>query len=417
MRGSWVRDADGSGFGIENLPYGVVRRRGEAARVVVRIGGYALDLAAIADAGLLRGPAPAVFAQPSLNAFLQLGPPAWSAARARLVELLSEGNGEIRSVPGLADRALISLEQCEPQLPVAVADYVDFFSSIEHASNAGRIFRPDAEPLAPNWRALPVGYHGRAATVVVSGTPITRPSGQRAPERPGGAPTFGPERALDVEVELGFVTGPGPDPGSPIRTAAADEVIFGFVLVNDWSAREIQRWESQPLGPFLGKSFATSIAPWIVPLQAVERLRVAGVEQSPPPLEHLRVAEPWALDIDLELAITPGRSGAESVVSRMNSRGLYWNAAQQLAHATSGGARVRAGDLYASGTISGPDRGSLGCLLELSWGGRDAIALADGSERTFLEDGDTVAIRGVGERDGVRISFGEVTGQVLPAPA
>ena len=415
MFGSWVRDAEGSGFGIENLPYGVVRRPGETARVAVRIGGYALDLAAVADAGLLQAAAPEVFAQPTLNAFLELGLRAWTATRARVTELLSAGNHEIRGVPGLAERAMIPLDRCETLLPVAVADYVDFFSSIEHASNAGRIFRPDAEPLAPNWRSLPVGYHGRAATVVVSGTPIPRPSGQRPPERPGGAPTFGPERALDVEVELGFVTGPGPDPGAPIPTASAAEVIFGFVLVNDWSAREIQRWESQPLGPFLGKSFATSISPWVVPLQAVQPLRVPGVQQSPPPLEHLRTTEPWALDVDFELAITPEGSGVETIVSRMNSRRTYWNAAQHLAHATSGGARVRAGDLYASGTISGPDRGSLGCLLELSWGGRDAIALDDGSERRFLQDGDTVVIRGAGERDGVRISFGEVCGQVAPA--
>jgi fumarylacetoacetase len=414
MAGSWVRGADGSGFGIENLPYGVVRRPGEGARVAVRIGDYALDLAAVADAGLLQATARGVFTQPALNAFLELGQDAWTRTRARLTELLSSGNDEIRAA-GLSQRALIPLERCECLLPVAVADYVDFFSSIEHASNAGRIFRPDAEPLAPNWRWLPVGYHGRAATVVVSGTPIRRPCGQRAPEQAAAQPTFGPERRLDVEVELGFVTGPGPDPAAPIPTAAAAEVIFGFVLVNDWSAREIQRWESQPLGPFLGKSFATSIAPWIVPLEAVQRLRVPGVEQSPPPLEHLRVAEPWALDIDLELAIEPAQTGVETTISRMNSRGLYWNAAQQLAHATSGGARVRAGDLYASGTISGPDRGSLGCLLELSWGGRDAIALADGSERTFLEDGDTVVIRGVGERDGARISFGEVRGLVQPA--
>ncbi|MGZ4196606.1 MAG: fumarylacetoacetase [Solirubrobacteraceae bacterium] len=414
MPGSWIRDADGSGFGIENLPYGVVRRAGKQARVVVRIGSHALDLAAVAEAGLLELE-PEVFAQPDLNALLELGPDAWARTRARLTELLSAGNHEIRGVPGLVERAVISLERCEPQLPVAVTDYVDFFSSIEHASNAGRIFRPDAEPLAPNWRSLPVGYHGRAATVVVSGTPITRPSGQRAPEQPGAAPTFGPERALDVEVELGFITGPGPDPGAPIPTAAAGDYIFGFVLVNDWSAREIQRWESQPLGPFLGKSFATSISPWVVPLAAVERLRVTNVEQSPPPLEHLRVTEPWALDVDLELSITPDGSGVESIVSRMNSRGLYWNAAQQLAHATSGAARVRAGDLYASGTISGPDRGSLGCLLELSWGGRDAVALAGGEQRMFLEDGDTVVIRAAGERDGVRISFGEVRGRVLPA--
>jgi fumarylacetoacetase len=412
MPGSWVPDADGSGFGIENLPYGVVRRPGEAARVAVRIGDYALDLAAVADAGLLQAASPGVFAQSTLNAFLELGPRAWTAARKRLSELLSPVSDQIQR---LAERALIPLDRCECLLPVAVADYVDFFSSIEHASNAGRIFRPDAEPLAPNWRWLPVGYHGRAATIVVSGTPVRRPCGQRAPEEAAAQPTFGPERRLDVEVELGFVTGPGPNPAAPIATAAAADVIFGFVLVNDWSAREIQRWESQPLGPFLGKSFATSIAPWIVPLQAVEPLRVKGVEQSPAPLEHLRVTEPWALDIDFELAITPAATGAESTISRMNSRGLYWNAAQQLAHATSGGARVRAGDLYASGTVSGPDRGSLGCLLELSWGGRAAIALADGSERTFLEDGDTVVIRGVGERDGARISFGEVRGQVQPA--
>ena len=412
MPGSWVPDADGSGFGIENLPYGVVSRPGEAARVAVRIGAHALDLAAVADTGLLQSAQPGVFAQPSLNAFLELGPRAWEATRARLTELLSAGSDEIQR---LAQRALIPLDRCEAQLPVAVADYVDFYSSIEHASNAGRIIRPDAEPLAPNWRWLPVGYHGRAATVVVSGTPIRRPKGQRAPERQGEPPTFGPERRLDVEVELGFITGPGPDPAAPISTAAAADVIFGFVLVNDWSAREIQLWESRPLGPFLGKSFATSISPWIVPLQAVERLRVPGVAQSPPPLEHLRVAEPWALDVDLELAIAPGESGVETIISRMNSRGLYWNAAQQVAHATSGAARVRAGDLYASGTISGPDRGSLGCLLELSWGGRDPIALDDGGQRTFLEDGDTVVIRGGGERDGVRISFGEVRGQVQAA--
>ena len=412
MPGSWVPDADGSGFGIENLPYGVVRSPGEAARVAVRIGDHALDLAAVADAGLLQSAQPGVFARPSLNAFLELGPRAWEPTRARLTELLSSGSDEIQR---LAGRALIPLDRCESQMPVAVSDYVDFYSSIEHASNAGRIVRPDGEPLAPNWRWLPVGYHGRAATVVVSGTPIRRPCGQRAPEQQDGAPTFGPERRLDVEVELGFVTGPGPDPGAPVPTATAAEVIFGFVLVNDWSAREIQLWESRPLGPFLGKSFATSISPWIVPLEAVQRLRVPGIEQTPPPLEHLHTTAPWALDVDLELAITPHGSGVETTISRMNSRGLYWNAAQQLAHATSGGASVRAGDLYASGTISGPDRGSLGCLLELSWGGRDVITLDDGSERTFLLDGDTVVIRGAGERDGIRISFGEVRGQVMAA--
>jgi fumarylacetoacetase len=410
VAGSWVTGADGSGFGIENLPYGVVRGAGGPARVAVRIGEHALDLAAVAEAGLLDHAD--VLAQSTLNAFLELGPAVWSATRARVTELLTAGNFELADLPG---RALVALDAVEPVLPIEVADYVDFFSSIEHASNAGRIFRPDAEPLSPNYRSLPVGYHGRAATVIVSGTPVRRPCGQRAPEQPGGAPTFGPERALDVELELGFVTGPGPRPAAPIPTSDAGQVIFGFVLLNDWSAREIQRWESQPLGPFLGKSFATSIAPWIVPLEALQPLRVAGVEQSPPPLEHLAVSDPWALDLDFELAIVAAESGVETIVSRMNSRGLYWNAAQQLAHATSNGAVVRAGDLFGSGTISGPEPGTLGCLLELSWGGRDEIALDDGSTRTFLRDGDTVAIRGGGERGATRISLGELRGQVLPA--
>jgi fumarylacetoacetase len=414
---TWVPGADQSGFGIENLPYGVVSGAGAPARVAVRIGEHALDLAAIARAGLLERShlPPGVFEQASLNPFLELGHGAWSATRARVTELLSCNSTEIRDVDGLSERALVPVERLERLMPVEVADYVDFYSSIEHASNAGRIFRPDREPLADNWRHLPVGYHGRAATVVVSGTPVRRPCGQRGPEQPGGAPTFGPERRLDVEVELGFVTGRGPGPGEPIPAGRAAEFIFGFVLVNDWSAREIQRWESQPLGPFLGKSFATSIGPWIVPLEAVGALRMPGVEQSPAPLEHLRVSEPWALDVDLELAIVPAASGVETTISATNARRLYWNAAQQLAHASSGGARVRAGDLFASGTISGAEPGTYGCLLELSWGGRDRITLVDGGERTFLEDGDTVVIRGEGSRDGVRICFGEVRGRIEPA--
>jgi fumarylacetoacetase len=413
VTGSWVPGADGSGFGIENLPYGVVGGAGRPPHVAVRIGDHALDLAVIARAGLLHL-SPGIFAQPSLNAFLELGDGAWSAIRTRLTELLGTESAELREVPGLAEQALIPLEQVEQLLPVAVGDYVDFYSSIEHASNAGRIFRPEREPLNPNWRRLPVGYHGRAGTVVVSGTPVRRPCGQRAPGTPDDDPTFGPERRLDSELELGFVTGPGPPLGVPIPAGRADQVIFGFMLVNDWSAREIQRWESQPLGPFLGKSFATSIAPWIVPRQAVERLRVPPVEQWPAPLEHLRVPEPWALDVDLELAIVTA-SGAETTISRTNSRGLYWSAAQQLAHASSGGARVRAGDLFASGTISGSEPATYGSLLELSWNGRDRLALVDGSERTFLQDGDTVVIRGEGRRDGVRISFGEVRGRIEPA--
>jgi fumarylacetoacetase len=417
---SWVPGADGSGFGIENLPYGVVRRHGahgvgSAGGVAVRIGDHALDLATMGRSGCFEVPGlPAgVFEAPSLNPFLELGPRVWAATRARITELLGADSREIHQVRGLVQRALVSLEEVEQLLPVAVGDYVDFYSSIEHASNAGRIFRPGGEPLNANWRHLPVAYHGRCATVVVSGTPVRRPCGQRPPATAGGRPTFGPERRLDAELELGFVTGPGPPAGVPIAAADAGGIIFGFVLINDWSAREIQRWESQPLGPFASKSFATSIAPWVVPLEAVQHLRVEGVRQSPAPLDHLLVREPWALDIDLELAIVA--DGIETTLSRMNSRGLYWNAAQQLAHAASGGARVRAGDLFASGTISGAQPGTYGCLLELSWDGRDALALAAGGRRTYLEDGDEVVIRGEGRRHGGRISFGEVRGRVEPA--
>ena len=413
--GTWVPGADGFGFGIENLPYGVIRPRGGRPRPAVRIGDHALDLAAVADAGLLSGvsglPVDA-FRQPTLNAFAEVGRSVWSATRARLIELLSATNDELRVRPG---RALLALDSVEVVMPVAIGDYVDGYTSLEHASNVGRMFRPDGDPLTPNWRHMPIAYHGRAGTVVVSDTPIRRPRGQRAPFAPGDRPTFGPERRLDIELELGFVTGSGPPLGHPIPASATADHIFGFVLANDWSAREIQRWEYQPLGPFLGKSFATSISPWIVPLEALEPLRVEGRQQEPGPLDYLRVDEPRALDLALEIGLIPAGGDTETIISRTNARGLYWSAAQLLAHATVNGATVRAGDLFASGTISGPDPGSYGSLLELSWGGRDPLRLDGGAERTFLEDGDTVVMRGVGDRDGLHISFGEVRGTVLPA--
>jgi fumarylacetoacetase len=293
---------------------------------------------------------------------------------------------------------------------------VDGYASLEHASNVGRIFRPGSEPLAPNWRHLPVAYHGRAGTLVVGGTPIRRPNGQRAPDDPGSRPSFGPERHLDFELELGCILGPGPPPGTPIPIERAAEHIFGFVLVNDWSARELQRWEYVPLGPFLGKSFATSVGPWIVPLDALEPLRVPGPEQAPEPLPYLQTPEPWALDVDLEVGLTPAGSDAETMISRTNAKGLYWSAAQQLAHATVNGASVRAGDLLASGTISGPADGTYGSLLELSWGGRRPLDLDGGEKRAFLVDGDRITLRGSGARDGCRISFGDVSGRIKPAP-
>jgi fumarylacetoacetase len=385
------------GFGIENLPYGVVRRGDGPPRPAVRLGDEAIDLAGLALQSVPAG----TFEHASLNPFIALGARAWSAAREEIAEAIAAGRHEQHAAP-LADADAV--------LPIEVGDYVDFYASIEHASNLGRMFRPDSDPLMPNWRYLPVGYHGRAGTVVVSGTPIRRPRGQRPPADPGGAPSFGPEPRLDIELELGFVTGDGPPLGTPIAAAEAAEHIFGFVLVNDWSARAIQRWEYQPLGPFLGKSFATSISPWVVPLAALAPFRVAGPEQDPPPLDYLRGGGRWSFDLELEIVF------CDTVVSRTNARHLYWNAAQMLAHATVNGATVAAGDLFASGTISGPEPGTYGSLIELSWGGRDPIATARG-ERTFLQDGDTVVLRGGGASGDGRpaVSFGDVAGTVVAA--
>jgi fumarylacetoacetase len=390
-----------SGFGPEHLPYGVFRRAGDPARagaaaaadrgrVGVRFGDRVLDLAALAADGLLDED-PALFAQPSLNAFMAAGPATWRRTREALQALTAGPDAELAAVP---------LEEAELLLPVAVGDYVDFYSSIEHASNVGRMFRPDADPLPPNWRHLPVGYHGRSGTIVVSGTPIRRPSGQRLE---GGVPVFGPSTRLDIELELGFVVGVASERPVPVERAL--DHLFGVVLLNDWSARDLQAWEYRPLGPFLAKSFATSISAWVTPLDALLDRRLAAPAQDPEPLPYLR-EEPWALDLDLEVEL----NGA--TVVRTNGRNLYWSAAQQLAHMTVNGATLRVGDLYGSGTISGPEREQRGSLLELSWGGEEPIALPDGSTRTFLEDGDEVVLRG---RGGQAIELGEVRGRLEPA--
>jgi fumarylacetoacetase len=351
---------------------------------------------------------------PTLNRLLDLGRPTWSRLRARLTELLGTGNSELADA-GIAD-ALVPLAEAEERLPVEVGDYVDFYSSIEHASNVGRLIRPDEEPLFPNWRHLPVGYHGRSASLVVGGTPIRRPTGQNAPETPGGLPRFGPEPLLDFELELAFVCGPGPEGGGPIRTDAAAEHIFGFLLVNDWSARAIQAWEYRPLGPFLAKAFATSIAAWITPLEALEPFRVANRAQDPEPLPYLRSERDWALDLDLEVELVPADTGDGETVSRTNARDLYWTAAQQLAHATVAGAAVRAGDLFASGTISGAESGSQGCLLELTRAGQEPLRIGL-VERTFLEDGDEVILRGSGAPGDGRpaITLADVSGRIVGA--
>jgi fumarylacetoacetase len=378
-----------SGFGPEHLPYGVFRRAGEAARVGARLGDRILDLAALAGEGLLPAD-PALFAQPSLNAFMAAGPDTWRTVRHALRALVSGPDAELAAVP---------LEEAQLLLPIEVGDYVDFYSSMEHAANVGRMFRPDADPLPPNWLHLPVGYHGRSGTVVVSGTPIRRPRGQR---REDGGPVFGPSTRLDIELELGFVV--GVPSAEPVPVDRALDHVFGVVLLDDWSARDLQAWEYRPLGPFLAKSFATSIAAWVTPLDAILDRRVPAPPQDPEPLPYLR-EEPWALDLDLEIELNG------TTIARTNARNLYWSAAQQLAHMTVNGATLRVGDLFGSGTISGPERGQRGSLLELSWDGAEPIELPGGETRTFLEDGDEVVLRGRGGE----VELGEVRGRIEPA--
>jgi fumarylacetoacetase len=392
---TWLDLPPGSLFGLANLPFGVFSGGDRSPRVGVRIGDSVLDLEpALGEE---------VFAEPSLNAFLAQGRPRWSDVRARITELLAEPRHRASVEPALHPLSAVRLHR-----PFEVGDYVDFFASENHATNVGRLFRPDGEALTPNWKHLPVGYHGRSGTVVPSGTPVTRPRGQRPAE---SAPTFGPSRALDFEAEVGFVVGVGSPLGSPIGVDAFADHVFGAFLVNDWSARDIQAWESRPLGPFLAKSFATSISPWIVPLEALAHARVRPPPQHPEPLPYLSGGDHWGLALALEIQLNG------QVVSRPPFASMYWTPAQMLAHLTVNGASTRAGDFFASGTVSGPDREQRGCLLELSWGGAEPLALPDGSVRSFLEDGDEVTITATAPAaSGARIGFGEVTGRVLPAP-
>jgi fumarylacetoacetase len=386
-----------AGFGLANLPYGVFHRAGEAPRVGVRFGDGVLDLAALASDGLLDDPDGA-FAKPALNAFMARGPAAWAATRERLERLVSGVDAEPR---------LVALDEVELLLPFAIADYVDFWSSIHHAANSGRIFRPGSEPLPPNWRHMPIGYHGRSATVVVDGTPVRRPHGQSRPDR-DAPPVYGPSAKLDVELELGFVIGAPSALGEPVAVDRALEHVFGVVLLNDWSARDLQAFESQPLGPFLGKSFATSISPWVTPMAALAPFRAAP-EPAPDPVPAYLREEPWALDIALEIELNGAR------VAATNARHLYWSVAQQIAHLTVNGAAMRTGDLLGSGTISGPEREERGSLLELSWNGAEPVALSGGGERTFLEDGDEVVLRGIAGEGDAAVALGDVRGRILAA--
>ncbi len=410
---------DNAPFSRNTLPYGVFRPATEAAaRVGVAVGQWVLDLAALEADGVFDGPTlhgRNVFARPALNAFMALGRAAWDETRATLQRLLAE-----RPLSPIVARCLWPLSAAQMQLPAHIGDYTDFYSSREHATNVGAMFRPADEALLPNWLHLPVAYHGRASSVVVSGTDVRRPWGQTLP--PGAAtPIFQPSGELDFELEVGFFVGPGNPPGEPIPIAAAADHIFGLVLVNDWSARDIQRWEYRPLGPFLGKNFATSISPWVVPLAALEPFRCPGPPQEPPLLPYLQDHQAWAYDIELTATLQSAAMQAGGLpplaLSRTNFRHLYWSMAQQLAHHTANGCALRPGDLLASGTISGPTPDSRGSLLELAWGGKRPIDLPTGETRRFLEDGDRLTIAGHCGADDDRIDFGDVTGIVQPAHA
>lgn len=393
---TWLDLPSDSLYGLGNLPYGVFSRPGLSPRAGVRAGDAVLDLAsALGDP---------VFAGPCLNAFMAQGHRRWTEVRARVTDLLTDPRHRAATEPCLHRLDAVGLH-----LPLEVADYVDFYASEHHATNLGRMFRPGSPPLTPNWKHLPIGYHGRAGTVVVSGTPVVRPSGQR--KSPGDdTPVFGPSRRLDIEAEVGFVVGGGSPLGTPLTTADLREHVFGVCLVNDWSARDIQAWEYVPLGPFLGKSFATSVSPWIVPLEALAAAWTTPPPRDPQPLPYLADAGKQGLDLALEIRLNG------HTVSRPPYSSMYWTPAQMLAHMTANGASTRTGDLYASGTVSGPEAGQLGSLIEMSWGGERPLTLPDGSTRTFLEDGDEVTITATAPGpSGGTIGLGEVTGRIEPA--
>ncbi len=398
-KGPAVIDAN-SGFGPDNLPYCVFELGGEAS-IGVRLGDRVISLRALVENGQLPGECGAG----NLNPLMAAGKRRWDEVRATL-------QGMIESEDSVTETASHSIAEITLLLPFDVADYVDFYSSEQHAINLGRMFRPDAEPLLPNWKHLPVGYHGRAGTLVLSGTEIRRPAGQR--KEADGSIGFGPSQRLDIELELGYVLGGDSSMGTPVPIGSASDHLFGFFLVNDWSARDIQAWEYVPLGPFLGKSFATSISPWVVPTPALEPFRMNQPVQEPTPLPYLQDDGTWGLDIDFEIGLQSRTMEVPDIVSRTNFKDMYWSPVQQIAHMTINGASVRTGDVCASGTISGSKPGTFGSMIELSWNGEEPIHLSDGSTRTFLEDGDTAILRGLASNGTAMVGFGDVSGVIVP---
>ncbi|HMB91135.1 MAG TPA: fumarylacetoacetase [Rhodothermales bacterium] len=415
---SFIDVAPDSHFPIQNLPYGIFRPlNGGLSRIGVAIGDYVLDCSALEDKGLFDQPEirrQRPFSQSSLNRFMSLGRVVWQDARRTLSELLQHDNPTLRDDEALRKLALIPMDEVEMLLPADIGDYTDFYSSREHATNIGTMFRGKENALQPNWLHLPVGYHGRASSVIPSGQAVRRPCGQLKPD--DSDPVYGPCRLLDFELEMGFFIGQGNDLGDPIPIGETRDHIFGLVLVNDWSARDIQKWEYVPLGPFLGKSFATTISPWIVTLDALEPFRCAAPEQDHTPLDYLQPDEDCAYDIHLEVGLQTNQMDTPHTICHSNYKYLYWTACQQLAHHTVNGCNTRPGDLMASGTISGPTEDSYGSLLELTWRGSKKIALPGGEERTFIQNGDSIVMTGWAQGDGYRIGFGEAAGKVRPAP-
>ncbi len=414
---SFIDVAPESHFPIQNLPYGVCRsnERGEVF-ICTAIGEYVLDLAELERAGVFDGPrldGKRVFSERTLNKFMAMDRAAWLEARTTISNLLSAGEPALRDNESLREKVLIPRDEVEMLLPVDIGDYTDFYSSEQHARNVGSMFRDPENALKPNWKHLPVGYHGRASSVVVSGTDLHRPRGQVLGSD-GQTPEFRASSLLDFELEMGFLTGQGNSLGDPIPVSEAADHIFGLMLVNDWSARDIQKWEYQPLGPFLAKNWATSVSPWIVTLDALEPFRIEGPEQDPDPLPYLKTEEGW-FDISLEVYLQGEEMDKPHKICDSNYRNLYWSMNQQLAHQTVTGCNVQAGDLYASGTISGNTEDSYGSMLELSWKGEKPLDFPNGEKRTFLQDGDTVTMTGYAEGEGYRVGFGEVAGKILPA--
>jgi fumarylacetoacetase len=418
-RKSWVESANdpASDFPIQNLPFGIFSdRRNDARRVGVAIGDQIVDLAALQAAGLLSAPAQHVFARDALNDFIALGRDAWRSVRIQLSLLLARESATLRDDAALRAKVLVSQADARLHLPVKIPGYTDFYSSKEHATNVGSMFRDPKNALLPNWSEMPIGYNGRASSVVVSGTPVRRPNGQlKLPDQE--RPVFGACRKLDIELETGFIIGGGNALGEPIACADAEAHIFGMVLLNDWSARDIQQWEYVPLGPFNAKTFATTISPWVVTLDALEPFRVAQPVQEPQPLAYLRHDGEHTFDIHLEVALRAQHARQASTIARTNFKYMYWTMAQQLAHHTVSGCNTRVGDLMGSGTISGATEDSYGSLLELTWNGKKPLELKEGGTRAFIEDGDELTLTGWCQGDGYRVGFGACVGEIVSARA